>query len=496
MASATGRGLPLLPLLLWDTPPALAMVLGQEGIPVEPVHHRDPLAFRRGRFVLFDGRRVGATRRAGLLGPEHQAIDVDGLRKGSAIDPFEALADLSAAVKSWRLGGRTVAERVATHDKTALRRSLVATLAETVTRGGGVWARLSPFPAPYRSAFNLRVDLDERAPDDYFRFARARRPLDDCTTHFLCTSAYGDEPGVLRDLDGRDVQSHGHYHVVYRDPRANRRNVERARDELAALGFHPVGFAAPEGRWDPGLDAALEGIGTRFSSDFAYAYDDWPSFPWLGARASTVLQVPVHPICEGVFLNRGASGHEVADYLACAVRAKVDAGEPAFVYGHPEGRLGRHPEILDALAAAIRGRDLIWRVGLGEFAEWWRWRLDRRWALFARGEGRIEVQFEDWDDRYRPALQIVRGAHVATIPLTGPRRSIRLDDLAYERRSSRADLPSPSAVGRPWSWKAAVRSAIDWETVTPVDDLPSDTLPAVVKKRLRRWRDTQAARGA
>ena len=42
----------------------------------------------------------------------------------------------------------------------------------------------------------------------------------DCTTHFVSTRAYGDVPGVLQDLSRFDTQSHGHYHVVYRDPDA------------------------------------------------------------------------------------------------------------------------------------------------------------------------------------------------------------------------------------------------------------------------------------
>jgi hypothetical protein len=38
------------------------------------------------------------------------------------------------------------------------------------------------------------------------------------------------------------------------------------------------------------------------------------------------------------------------------------------------------------------------------------------------------------------------------------------------------------------SLKAAVREAIDWETITPLEDLPSGTFTDRVKKGLRRWR--------
>src|SRR5689334_8844774 len=51
-------GPPVLPLLLWETPPGLEMVLAQEGVPFRRVREAHPLVFAAGRFVLFDGRRV------------------------------------------------------------------------------------------------------------------------------------------------------------------------------------------------------------------------------------------------------------------------------------------------------------------------------------------------------------------------------------------------------------------------------------------------------
>jgi signal transduction histidine kinase len=50
--------LPLLPLLLWDTPPGLELALAQEGVAFRKLRHFHPLAFQGGRFVLYDSRRV------------------------------------------------------------------------------------------------------------------------------------------------------------------------------------------------------------------------------------------------------------------------------------------------------------------------------------------------------------------------------------------------------------------------------------------------------
>ncbi len=481
--------MPELPLLLWDVPPGLVMALTMEGVPASEVRDPHPLAFLAGRFVLYDGRKVAAALVRSTLSGGHVAIDVDAFRRGEPVDPFQALIDTEGGPATWSIEGLAVVERVSRHDKAGVRRRLIDRLRKAVAGAGGTWARLAPFPFPYRSAFNLRIDLDEPAPADYARFAEARRPLDDCSTHFVCTGAYGDLPGVLDDLRRVDAQSHGHFHFVYRDPAANRRNLERAHRVLVDAGFAPEGFAGPNGRWNEGLDQVLEDLGYAYSSDFQLGYDDLPSFPWRGDRFSGVLQVPVHPLCEGVFLEAGGDARAVAGHLARVIRAKVAAGEPAFVYGHPEGRLGRHPEIVAAVAEAVDRESLLWRTTLTEFARWWRWRLGRRWSVVARAEGRFEVQFDDWEPRHPLALEVLRGRHVATIPLTSPRTPFALQDLAYERREARADLPTPTPLRGPRGIKAAVRSALDWETITPVEELSGRTITARVKRGLRRWKD-------
>lgn len=489
MASALAAELPTLPLVLWETPPGLELALAQEGVAFVTVRDPHPLAFGAGRFVLFDGRRIGPGRVAAVLPAGHVAIDVDALRRGEPFDPFAALVDNRSAPATWHVGGRELTERVALRPKGAIRRRLLGRLREAVMRAGGLWARLAPYPHPYRSVFGFRVDLDEPEPADYDRFARGRTPLEDCTTHFLNTHAYGELRGVLADLRGRDVQSHGHFHHVYRDPEANRRNVERAHEILLREGFAPGGFAAPGGRWNAGLDRALEAFGYDYSSDFGIGYDDLPFFPWLGDRFSAVLQVPIHPICEGLFLEAGArGGRPIADHLVGAVRRGIAAGEPALVYGHPERRLARFAWVLAELARAVAGEELLWRATLTEFARWWRVRGALRWAVVPRGEGRYEVQFDDWDSSYPLALEVVRGAHVASIPVPGPRMPLNLGSFVFERRAARVDRPEPTPARRPFGVRAALRSALDWETVTPIDELPTNTIAAGIKKRLRRWR--------
>ncbi len=483
------RALPSLPLLLWKTPPALMTILEQEGVAFRIIKELHPLALRAGRFVLFDGRRARVELKP-FLRPENFGIDVQMLREGEPGDPFERLLSTDAQTLSWRLQGHRVVESVARHDRAKIRRRIVVRLRDVVARNGGVWARLAYFPAPYRSAFNLRVDLDESAPDDYFAFARAREPIEDATTHFVSTAAYGDHEDVLADLRPLDTHSHGHHHLLYREREANRVNLRRAYELLASSGIEGRGFAAPHGRWNVGLNDELEALGCPFSSEFQVGYDDLPFFPWVGDRRSTVLQVAVHPICEGLFSDAGARDAEaVTNHLVSVIRAKIAAGEPAFVYGHPERRLGRFPEVVAAIAEAVVDEPLTWRVGLDAFVRWWRWRLARSWSLWPQGDESFQLRFDEWDARYPLAVEVFRDRHVAYVPVSGPSITFARADLHFEPRANDYFLPPASPVRREMGVRSLVRRALDWETVTPIDELPASSLRTRLKRELRVWRE-------
>ncbi len=486
--------IPLLPLVLDATPPGLALALAQEGIPYRIVSADEPDSSRAGRFVLFDGRSESRQRIEARLCAGQVGIDIDVLRQDQSTDPFRALVDLKSTRMAWTVNDKSLVERVSRRDKGSIRRRLMSKLRLLVQTQGGLWARLSPYPHPYRSAFNLRVDLDERNPTDYALFASARKPIEDCTTHFVSTAAYGQLPAVLADLKGLDTQSHGHHHVVSSDQDFNRINLRRAHEILTNAEIRVSGYTAPHGRWNRGLDGVLDELGYNYSSDFGLGYDDLPFFPWLGERFSSVLQVPVHPICEGLFLDAGISNAEdIAYHFESMVRAKIHAREPAFVYGHPERRLARMPEVLRALSRSILNESLVWRTTMTAFAEWWRWRSTRRWSVDDLGEGQFQARFEDWDPRYPLAIEIAAGDHVASVPVRRSRLQFDRESLVFERWETEAAAPPPRRVPRAGDWKSRLRESLDWETVTPCAELPTSTIQARVKKGLRRWSD--ATRG-
>ena len=317
-------------------------------------------------------------------------------------------------------------------------------------------------------------------PEDYHRFAAAREPLDGCCTHFVSTHAYTHHPSVSSDLRQHDTQSHGHFHHVYREPEANRVNLERAHRILWSSGFEPVGFAGPHGRWRRSLDDQLEDLGYLYSSDFQLGYDDFPFYPWKGEPVLADPSDPGPPGLRGA-VPRGGRRSIRASSATISGRSsprKLDAGELAVIYGHPERRLGRMPEVMTALARAIDGQPLVWRATFSELARWWRWRAERRWLVIPR---------EDQP----PGDPVRRVGHRIRLRPGDPPRPLPLfdardgpADVARARRAglraARADrtgarIPRRSTA-RPLSLKRAVRTALDWETVTPLDEIPRSSI--------------------
>ncbi len=262
-------------------------------------------------------------------------------RQGERVDPFRALVDTEGAPASWSIEGLSVVERVARYPKARIRRTAGRPDPPGGHRAGrGLGeARGLPVPVPVglqpparpRRARARRLRPVRRGPP------AARRLLDPLRQHGglwrLSRACSTTSEASTPSRTGITTSS-------TETPAANRRNLERAHRFLVESGFEPEGFAGPHGRWNEGIDGVLEDLGYSYSSDFQLGYDDLPFFPWRGDRFSKVLQVPVHPLCEGVFFEAGGDARTVADHFVRVVRAKVEAGEPAFVYGHPERQAG------------------------------------------------------------------------------------------------------------------------------------------------------------
>lgn len=489
--SVPSAELPLLPLALSQVPDPLASALAQEGIATCDYVPGQAAT----RFVLFDSRVAAPPELRGRQVP----IDVHELRRAFDRDPFALLSDERTERAWWRIGPWPVGEEVAAVDRRIVRERLMAALQLRVEAAGGVWLRLAPFPHPYRSAFNLRLDHDDYVPVDFEALLSAVAGHESACSHYVCASGFASRPRALARLRGQHVGSHGYHHHTYPLAADNERNLRRGIDFLRGAGHEPVGFVAPMGRFYRGLLAALRSLGVSHSSEFGLAYDDWPFL----VGASSVLQIPVHPICLGICLEAAtkACGHEprvlahaaeaLTEHFCQLVATRHAAGEPAFLYGHPDGRLGRYPDVLRRLFATVDHTPGMWQTTLATFESWWRERLSVRWSV-TRSESRLTIEVDRPTARFPLAVEIACGNRWARLPLDKSRVELVPTRLTYERRAPRVE-PERIRHSEPTPWRARVLRSLDWETETPLGELSARNWRGWLKRELRRLRGTRHA---
>jgi polysaccharide deacetylase len=478
------KDIPLLPLVLDDIPRGLRQALVQEGIPVRDRRPGPP----EGRFVLFDSR----TETRWALSPGQVAVDVDRLRKGWNEDPLEMLSDGASSRYEWEIDGLTLTEEIARVDKRHVRRKVLDRLRRRIEASGGIWLRLSPFPFPNRSAFNFRIDYDAYDPHDFQATLEAIAGHRHATSHFINGAAYEPHPEALQLMRGLDVGSHGYWHHTYQTVDENLRNMRRGIDTLRSAQIEPSGFVAPLGRFNEQLLQALRTLGIGHSSEFALAHDELPFFPTTG----NLLQIPINPFCLGLFLEAAErSGMQSAsqidqvvdvagDYFDQVIRSKYRLGEPIFLYGHPTGRVGRYPQLLHRIFDTVAQFGSVWETTLTEFADWWRVRAQARLSV-KRERGRFVVRIEQQPDAYQLGIEFWRGAHVALLPMRGRVVRFSPSTLAYEKRTDRPPF-QPVRIDRPEGLKGRVRRLIDWERVTPIEEIGSGNLRNWAKRTLRK----------
>jgi hypothetical protein len=393
-----------------------------------------------------------------------------------------------------------VTEEIGLVQRRAVRKRLALHLRKEIERRGGLWLTIGAFPFPYRSAFNFRFDHDEFMPKDFERTMAAIAGWEGATSHYVCASTHAQHAEQLVQLRGLHVGSHGYWHHTYFDAADNHRNVRRGIEGLHGAGLEPVGFVAPHGRSNPGLRVALNALQIDHSSEFGLAHDDLPFYP----EGSKVLQIPIHPLCLGVVMeaaiaslgNRPKLDEEgrcklfrdaataTMEHFERVARVKHEANEPVFLYGHPDGRVGRYPELLQETFNTVAGFAAIWKTTLAEFAAWWRQRLAIRLQLQRNGDNLV-ISGQLPTGGVRASLNLWRGDLVATLPWDGSEVKLQPSALAYQRRTFKASAFQPVRVDGAQPLKSALLRYLDWERVTPVREIRVRDWRSLMKKTLR-----------
>jgi hypothetical protein len=287
-------------------------------------------------------------------------------------EPASVLAGRNATQRRFLSGGsRLPVETVSRVARGEVRRLVANCLRLLLWQRGLPYVHLGYTPAGATGLFGFRVDTDESGQSAMKAMEQLADERGLKFTWFVNTGARAFDPDGVRSLaaNGHDVQLHCHRHRVFADFENNSANITRGVAELTKALARPVGFAAPYGSWSTGLDRAMTQTGFEYSSEFAWDYDDLPCYPIVNGRRSTVLQVPVHPICTGSLRSARADARSMESYFDAVLRSQAARGEPCLLYDHPDGA-ERHAEVLrHVLAEATRWFSRA--TTMTDYARWW-----------------------------------------------------------------------------------------------------------------------------
>ncbi len=377
-------------------------------------------------------------------------------------------------LKRFISGDISVTETVARQALHPMRKALARILQDAFWKQGLPYARLSYYPFPFENMFSFRFDLDHYDEADFQVMCRLINQYPHCTSCFVSAKTHENASEALKALAKlpTEIGSHSYVHHVYQSYEQNAFNLERAEQVLESAVGKIEGFSAPHGRWTPSLQRVLEERGYLYSSEFGLDYDGFPFFAYTDNRRSSVLQIPAHPICEGVFMEQYPDSPvtKMHDYYRDVINAKIQAGEPILIFGHPDQRIGRHPEIFEQIMRELDSyKKRIWKTEFRKIALWWKkrhdWNYKAEWV-----NGSLKVADFLKDDE--ASLELIFEKTRLRLQGNDLQKELSKDEISRRAGAYIKNLPkiveenvllTPVQTG-----KRALKLWLDWETKTPL----------------------------
>ena len=229
------------------------------------------------------------------------------------------------------------------------------------------------YPKDYKTVFTFRIDLDEYYKPHSIKVLEIAKKYDISITWFINFENLKVNKFLNKLKENKqDIQSHSYKHESYNSFKKDYENILKAHKTLRIKGINPSGFSTPFGRWNDEIGHSLELLNYNYSSDFSLNYEDLPFHPIIKNKEANLLQIPIHPICEGRFLIRFYSIKNIKKYFYKIIKRFYLRDELIFLYGHPTNKLGKYPEILSFIFKTIKSLDNILITNLTDYSKFWR----------------------------------------------------------------------------------------------------------------------------
>ncbi|HVO76180.1 MAG TPA: polysaccharide deacetylase family protein, partial [Ignavibacteriaceae bacterium] len=158
---------------------------------------------------------------------------------------------------------------------------------------------LWPFPDGRQNIFGFRIDTDFADLDDLQSLYSVCRENNIKASWFVETGSSGDKINFYKKLENQEIGLHCNRHKVFRSYKKNYENISQGLKRLKKIDIRPAGFAAPYGEFNNAIGKVINDMDFVYSSEFGFAYDSLPFYPYLDNSYSRTLQIPIHPVSIG-----------------------------------------------------------------------------------------------------------------------------------------------------------------------------------------------------
>ncbi|MBI2427753.1 MAG: hypothetical protein HYV29_02985 [Ignavibacteriales bacterium] len=343
-------------------------------------------------------------------------------------------------------------ERVSHVSKNALRKFIFTHIEFLHHRRNLPFVHKWFYPKKNRSIFTFRIDSDKGNKDQieeiYQLSAKHRIP----TSWFLDVKSHEQWLDYFGKFESQEIGVHCYDHTIHKNEVRNRENFEKALHLLKEKDLTIHGMSVPTGAWSNNIGTIVQDLQFKYSSEFAYDYDNIPSFPYLDRGFSSAVQLPVHPVCIGTLLREGYRSGDMVKYFKDIVDRKILLKEPICLYHHPTHRCN---EVFDEVFQYINAQNILC-LSYNEYAEWWKRRDHFEFAGDYDGvklKANVSHPHDTWI-----RISMPNGSET----IVPPADEILLDAIQFEKKQDTFQIPNDIMRTRSFSMKHLFQNALDW----------------------------------
>jgi peptidoglycan/xylan/chitin deacetylase (PgdA/CDA1 family) len=356
------------------------------------------------------------------------------------LDVNELMLDVRSKKKSFYSNRKRLPyETVSNVSKGVLRRLVCNSIEYLFHSKKLPFVHLWYFPKDSKNIFSFRIDTDygnkEQIEELYKLSLKYKIPF----TWFVDVKSQKEWIDYYAKMNDQEIGVHCYEHDVYDSYAENYQNIRKALDVLKEVGSSPNGFASPYGKWNTGLAQAIRDHGFYYSSEFSYDYDNLPSNTMLFENPTSVLQIPVHPICIGSLKRQGFSGKEMIEYFHDQIDKKLILNNPIIFYHHPTHN---HLEVIENLFNYVKEKNIV-PMKMSDYAEWWNKRNLIKLDMALENDN-LKIRSDNYSEDVYLRVTTADGRE----GIIKPQQSIDLREITYREKNKVLSPPKDIARSR------------------------------------------------